>query len=419
MKFVFSRNINSYLQSSLNSDIVETNLNTTITYKRRVRYSGLHPKEYEHKYKEIRGDESVSERVTSKGSTPAGQHIPIMLTECLVYLDDVIQAKSKNIIALDCTLGYGGHSKEIIRRLSSLSNDSILYGIDQDEMELKRTTQRLNNYAESLQNEKNTRFNFVSSCLNFGGIKEFLENRNLSGKIDFLMADLGLSSMQINNSSRGFSHKKDGPLDMRMNTSSSLTAYSYLCNVSVHQLAEILSNNSDEPLAIPIAHALLGLDFKASLSSTSTSSKASKPSKSPSSRTIPNIPNTTLEFRKRIEDVCAFYGKATGRTDVITKDFISSTAARVMQAIRIEVNSELDVLDTLLASLPAALAPGGRVVILTFHSGEDRRVKQAFKKGCNDGIYMATSREVGRATEEERKLNPRSKSAKLRWAIRA
>ena len=207
--------------------------------------------------------------------------------------------------------------------------------------------------------------------------------------------------------------KKDGPLDMRMNTSSPLTAYSYLCNISVQQLAEVLSTNSDEPLAIPIAHALLGLDFKASLSSTSTSSKSSKPHKI----SVFNIPNTTLEFRKRIEAVCAFYGKATGRVDVITKDFISSTAARAMQAIRIEVNHEFDVLDSLLASLSTALAPGGRVVILTFHSGEDRRVKQAFKKGFNDGVYLAVSREVGRATEEERKLNPRSKSAKLRFLI--
>ena len=401
-----------------NYEIVESKLqsdskNTTI-FNRRIRYSGFYPKEFHLKYKEIKGDAIISEKVTKKGSTPAGQHIPIMMGQCMDQLNDAINSSCKPLICVDCTLGYGGHSKEILRRLYS-ANGGFLYGMDQDSNEILKTTFRLQSFLDSIPHNSSS-VKFAAANVNFRRIREFLNQNSVMGKVDYLLADLGLSSMQIDNSTRGFSHKRDGPLDMRMNLSSPLTAESYLSSVrNVSELAAVLAANSDEPLAIPLAHALLGLNFRSTFS-TPRSTKKTVKSNNQISSTI-DVPKSTAEFRKRVEAVCQYMGQVTGRSDVVTADFISSTAARAMQAIRIEVNEEFKALDSLLAEIPAVLAPGGRAVFLTFHSGEDRRVKQAFKKGLLSGLYSDCSRDVVRATDEERRLNPRSKSAKMRQVV--
>ena len=399
----------------------KTEVNSTFS-KRRVRYRGLYPREYNLKYKEIGGDVMTAEKVTMKGSTPAGQHIPIMVKECTEHLETVIECYNKNstdrqLICVDCTLGYGGHSKEILKKLIASSGGS-LYGMDQDANELSKTTSRLQSFISETNNM--TTVKFLAENRNFRSLGEFLKSYNINGKVDFLIADLGVSSMQIDNTTRGFSHKRDGPLDMRMNLSSPLTAASYLSNISVEELSRVLSTNSDEPLAIPLARAILGLNYRSAFDSATSGSssggrkKASTSKSSLSSSKSIGIPTTTAELKKRVTAVCQHMGDVTGRGDVVTADFISSTAARVMQALRIEVNQEFASLDTLLSALPDALAPNGRAVFLTFHSGEDRRVKLAMKRDLQRGFYSDCSREVGRATEQERRANPRSACAKLR-----
>eukprot|EP01036_Dinobryon_divergens_P025758 gene25758-34338_t len=360
-----------------------------------------------------------------KGSTPAGQHIPIMMKECLEQLETIIYHNNKTnegrkLTCVDCTLGYGGHSKEILKKLMS-SNGGSVYGMDQDINELSKTTLRLQNFIDA---NNMTTVKLITENRNFRSIVDFLKAQNIFGKVDYLIADLGVSSMQIDNTTRGFSHKRDGPLDMRMNLSSSVTAASYLSNVTVEELSRVFATNSDEPLAIPLARAILGLNYRSAFdspgSSSSSRKKASTTKSSPSSSFSKSIgiPTSTAELKKRVTAVCQYMGDVTGRKDVVTADFISSTAARVMQALRIEVNQEFSSLDTLLSVLPDCLAPNGRAVFLTFHSGEDRRVKLAMKRDMQRGLYSDCSREVVRAAEQEQRANPRSVCAKLRWAIK-
>lgn len=335
-------------------------------HRRRPRYSGKNPRRFEDKYKEHDPQtypETIA-KVLASGKTPAGTHVPIMVGEIL----DVLQPRPGEL-AVDCTLGYGGHARAILERLAP---DGHLLGLDVDPTELSRTEQRMHEAG------------FTSKQLtvmksNFAGLAAAISKSGRTGA-DVILADLGVSSMQLDNPQRGFSTKLDGPLDMRMNPSRGISAAQWLHKVSPEKLALILKENSDEPHAAVIAPSLAGKSF-----------------------------STTKDLAAVIRQVLT----------ILPEEDRELSVRRVFQAIRIEVNDEFSALDALLRSLPQCLNPGGRVAILTFHSGEDRRVKKAFQSGLRTGIYTDVARQVHRAGAEERRANPRSTSAKLRWAIRS
>lgn len=287
-----------------------------------------------------------------------------MVAEILAVL-----APKPGELAVDCTLGYGGHARELLARLQP---GGRLLGLDADPVELPKTEARLREAGFGQET-------FTPVRSNFAGLPQALANAALAGA-DCILADLGVSSMQIDDPARGFSTKADGPLDMRMNPQRGQPASVFLAKLSVAELADILQANADEPRANELAAALAGRAF------------------------------TTT--RGLVEAIRAALPR-------LNKDDTDLTVRRVFQALRIAVNDEFGALDTLLRHLPACLTPGGRVAILTFHSGEDRRVKKAFEAGLRDGVYAEISPEVIRPTAEERRDNPRSSPAKLRWARRA
>ena len=209
------------------------------------------------------------------------------------------------------------------------------------------------------------------------------------GKFDFILADLGVSSMQIDNPERGFTYKYDGPLDLRLNPEAGVPAWERMREVSLDELEGMLVENSDEPFAKEIARAVKAAQRKG------------QPVK------------TTMELKNLIDSVVGPKVPAKERKDAVKK-----SCARTFQALRIDVNSEFEVLDAFLYKLPGILKPGGRVAILTFHSGEDRLVKRYFKQGKKEGIYSEIAEDVIRPSAEECAMNPRARSTKMRWAIR-
>jgi 16S rRNA (cytosine1402-N4)-methyltransferase len=287
-----------------------------------------------------------------------------MVTEILKVL-----APQPGAIAVDCTLGYGGHAQELLSRIQP---GGKLIGLDADPIELPKTEARLH----ALGFEPKT---FTAHRSNFAGLPQVLAKENLTGA-DIILADLGVSSMQIDDPSRGFSVKHEGPLDMRMNPQRGQSASLLLQKIAPEKLAALLTDNADEPHANDLASALAGKNF------TTTKSLA-------------HAIRTALPR--------------------VNKDAADLSIRRVFQALRIAVNDEFSALETFLRNLPVCLNPNGRVAILTFHSGEDRRVKKAFAAGRRDGFYSEISDEVIRPSAEERNSNPRSTPAKLRWARRA
>jgi 16S rRNA (cytosine1402-N4)-methyltransferase len=342
----------------------EENLPLPAPHQRRKRYGGKNPRRFEDKYKEHGGDATTIEKVLASGKTPAGTHRPIMVAEILQVL-----APQPGELAVDCTLGFGGHAQEI---LAKISPGGKLLGLDTDPVELPKTEARLRalGFGENV---------FAAHRSNFAGLPQILAAQNLSGA-DVILADLGVSSMQIDDPARGFSVKFDGPLDMRMNPRRGQPASALLQKINAAALAEMFEDFSDEPNAAALAPALAGKNFA-----------------------------TTLELAAAVRTALPRLG--TADSDL--------TVRRVFQALRIAVNDEFSALETFLRNLPACLKPKGRAAILTFHSGEDRRVKHAFASGHRDGIYSDISREVMRPSAEEQRANPRSAPAKLRWAIRA
>ena len=316
---------------------------TQTTHKRRVRYKGKYPKKFEEKYKELQPEkyQDTIQHVMQKGNTPAGMHISIMVDEILEFLD--IQPGQ---VGLDCTLGYGGHTSKMLEKLDGQGH---VYGLDIDSIEIEKTTQRLRNkgFDENL---------FTSILTNFRNIDEVSEKY---GQFDFVLADLGVSSMQIDNPERGFSYKKDGPLDLRLNPKAGRPASQILKELSREDLENILLENSDEPYADILAKNIYSF-IRSGMEVETT-------------RQLYKIIDKTLNF---IED--------KNRKDIVNK-----TAARVFQALRIEVNQEFEVLNEFVEKLPKILKPGGKVAILTFHSGEDRIVKKTFKEMKNSGVYEA------------------------------
>lgn len=342
-------------------------------HKRRVRYKGTHPRSYKEKYKELNPEKygDTIEKVIQKGGTPAGMHISICVNEILEFLN--IQPGQKG---LDCTLGYGGHTQAMMK---CLNGEGHMYALDVDPIESVKTKKRLEEkgFGEEI---------LTIRQMNFADIDQIAEE---VGPFDFILADLGVSSMQIDNPERGFSYKFEGPLDLRLNPEKGISAAERLRHIDEEELCGMLVENSDEPYAEEIAHAVV------------TSFKRGK------------AVDTTTKLRQLIEDTLEFLPEKE------RKDAVKKSCARTFQALRIDVNSEFEVLYSLLEKLPYALAPGGRVAILTFHSGEDRLVKKSFKRGQKEGLYSEICEEVIRPSAEECIRNSRAKSTKMRWAIRA
>ena len=342
-------------------------------HKRRVHYSGKYPKKFEEKYKEQNPEKYADTvaHVISKGSTPAGMHISIMVKEILEVLK--IQPGEQG---LDCTLGYGGHTRKM---LEELKGSGCVYGLDVDPIESKKTVERL---REAGFDEERFKFRLI----NFANIDKVCEE---AGKFDFVLADLGVSSMQIDDPKRGFSYKIDGPLDLRLDPEHGESAAERLHNITRDEFVGMLIENSDEPYAEEIADKVFSLMKKG------------------------DAMDTTTALRGAIESALWKVPKEE------KKEAIKKSCARVFQALRIDVNSEFEVLYSFLEKLPGILNPGARVAILTFHSGEDRLVKKSFKALYKEGIYSEISEDVTRPSAEEQRINPRSKSTKLRWAVKA
>lgn len=342
---------------------------------RRAHYSGKYPKKFEERYKELQPEKytEIADHVKAKGMTPAGTHISIMVQEILDFLQ--IKPGQKG---LDCTFGYGGHSQKMLEQLKGSGH---LVSLDVDPIESVKSKERLAKlgYTEDILSVE---------LINFAKLDEVVAKH---GKFDFILADLGVSSMQIDNPERGFSYKVEGPLDLRLDPTKGITAAERLMELDEEELIELFVANSDEPYAEVIAKTVVS--FR----------KAGQPIE------------TTTQFRKIIEKAL----KTAKVPDKELKDAVKKSCARCFQALRIDINREMDVLYDMLCKLPDALNPGGRVAILTFHSGEDRLVKQAFKQGARDGIYSEASRDVIRPSAQECIDNPRARSTKMRWAVRA
>ena len=343
-------------------------------HKRRVRYSGTHPRNYKEKYKEHNPEKYADtiEKVIRKGSTPAGMHISIMVKEILEFLQ--IQPGQ---IGLDATLGYGGHTKEMLK---CLQGQGHIYGLDVDPIESKKTKERLEKqgFGEEI---------LTVRLQNFADVDQV--SRDTGKKFDFILADLGVSSMQIDNPDRGFSYKTDGPLDLRMNPEKGISAAERLKTISGEELQGMLVENTDEPYAEEIAKTVLKWRAKG------------------------KYILTTTQLKEAIEEALYFI------PDKERKEAVKKTCQRTFQALRIDINSEFEVLYAFLGKLPEVLAPNGRVAILTFHSGEDRLVKKSFKEFKREGLYSEISKDVIRPSAEECARNSRAKSTKMRWAIRS
>lgn len=338
-------------------------------HRRRPRYRGTHPRAFDEKYKELDPARYADDvrKVIARGDTPAGSHRAIMVTEILSVL-----VPRPGEIAVDATLGYGGHARAI---LQAILPGGVLYGLDVDGWELRKTEARLRANGFSPEQLKVRQ-------LNFAALSRLLADEQLTG-VDLLLADLGVSSMQMDNPARGFTFKREGPLDLRMNQEKGVPASVLLSGISEEKLARLLVENADEAYAEEIARSI-------------------------SIRRGEITTTTALVSAVR----AALPAKAR-------EELGDDPVRRTFQALRIAVNGEFSSLDALLHALPSCLNAGGRVAILTFHSGEDRRVKHAFQQGLDAGVYSDIARSVLRPAAEERHDNPRSSSAKLRWAITA
>lgn len=342
-------------------------------HKRRVRYKGTHPRTYKEKYKEHQPEKYADtiEKVIRKGSTPAGMHISICVQEILDFLQ--IQPGQTG---LDATLGYGGHSSKMLEQLQGQGH---LYALDVDPIEMKKTKERLAGmgYGPEILSIKH---------LNFADVDQLLPE---SGKFNFALADLGVSSMQIDNPERGFTYKYEGPLDLRLNPEKGISAAERLRHISQPELEGMLIENADEPYAKEISTTIL------------------------SEMRRGNAITTTTQLQKAVE-------KALVRIPAQErKEAVKKSCARTFQALRIDVNSEFEVLEAFLEKLPEVMESGGRIAILTFHSGEDRLVKKSFQRFYREGIYSDIAKDVIRPSAEECSRNSRARSTKMRWAIRA
>ncbi|WMC93059.1 16S rRNA (cytosine(1402)-N(4))-methyltransferase RsmH [Kineothrix sp. MB12-C1] len=342
-------------------------------HQRRPRYKGTHPKAFKDKYKELQPElyADAVEKVIQKGNTPAGMHRSICVQEIMDFLQI-----TPGQIGLDATLGYGGHTLEMLKCLDSKGH---LYATDVDSIELPRTKERLESlgYGPEILTIKQTNYSNIDQII------------STSGPLNFILADLGVSSMQIDNPERGFSFKTEGPLDLRLDPSKGISAAERLKTISQDELHSMLLENSDEPHAAEIARAIT-LAIKKGTDIT-----------------------TTSQLQQIIQDALKFIPEKDRKNE------IKKSCQRSFQALRIDVNNEFEMLYEFLEKLPAAVAEGGRVAILTFHSGEDRLVKKSFQRFYREGIYREISPKAIRPSAIECNSNSRAKCAKLRWAIKA
>mgnify|MGYP002567739897 FL=1 len=341
-------------------------------HKRRVRYSGTHPRNYREKYKELNPERYQSDvkKILESGKTPAGMHIPILVDEILEFL----QIRPGQI-GYDATLGYGGHTR---RMLEQLQGQGHLYATDVDSVESEKTRSRLAalGYGPEILTIRH---------MNFADVDQVAPGV----PFDFVLADLGVSSMQIDNPERGFTFKYDGPLDLRLDPASGVTAAQRLRELDEEELEALLVENADEPYADRIARAVMQVYRRG------------------------GSVETTRQLASLIEGALSFLPAGE------RKEAVKKSCQRTFQALRIDVNSEFEVLYAFLEKLPGVLKPGGRAAILTFHSGEDRLVKKAFHQYQREGLYQEVSEDVIRPSAQECHRNPRARSTKLRWAIRA
>ena len=344
-----------------------------VVHKRRKRYSGTHPKKFSEKYKELNPEKYKEDvaHIIARGATPAGMHISIMVQEILEFLDI-----KPGQIGLDATLGYGGHTKAMLEKLDGRGH---IYGLDVDPIESEKTKKRLADlgFGEDI---------LTVRLQNFKDIDKVSEETG--HKFNFILADLGVSSMQIDNPERGFSYKVDGPLDLRLNPQKGVSGADRLKQLTKAEIEGMLIENADEPYADRIATAICRW------------------------RNQKRPIETTTDLRKCIEEALSFLPKNE------QKEAVKKSCQRTFQAIRIDINSEFEVLYEFLEKLPSVLAPGGRVAVLTFHSGEDRLVKKAFKEYNRAGVFSEVARDVIRPSQEECFKNSRAKSTKMRWAIK-
>lgn len=340
-------------------------------HQRRKRYKGTHPKTYDTKYKELQPEKYTEtiEKIIQKGNTPAGMHRPICVNEIIEFLHI-----KPGQIGLDATLGYGGHTLEILK---SMNKRGHLHAIDADPIELPRTQERLLKlgYGPEI---------LTITQMNFSDIDYLTEY----GSFNFIIADLGVSSMQIDNPERGFSFKTDGPLDLRMNPKIGISSADRLKEMTKDEIEGMLTENADEPHADKIASAIV-LEYHKG-----------------------NDISTTTDLHRVIKDALHAIPQST-RDEEIKK-----SCQRTFQAIRIDVNHEFEALFEFLEKLPSSLTKGGRIAILSFHSGEDRLVKKSFQHYFREGIYNEVSEGPIRPSMEEQSSNSRARSAKLRWAIK-
>ena len=325
-------------------------------HRRRGRYKGTHPTEFSDKYKELAADPDAVAKAKARGSTPAGMHVAIMVAEVLEALSPPAGA-----VVLDCTLGFGGHAEALARR------GARVVALDRDAEELARTAARLASLGLPIET--------VHS--DYARAEDVLAGRAVDG----VLADLGVSSMQLDRPERGMSFKRDGPLDMRMDRTSGETAAAWIARVAESELSRALSLYGDEPDAAKIAASL---------------------------KTRP--PRTTFELAALVSEA-----KGLGAGRVAKKDASSfHPAARTFQALRIAVNGERASLERLLADLPSIVKRGGRAVFLTFHSGEERLVAAALEDAA---LWRLDA--PRKASPEEIRQNPRARSARLWRAVRA
>jgi 16S rRNA (cytosine1402-N4)-methyltransferase len=335
-----------------------------------VRYTGRNPRAFHEKYKELNPERFAAdvEKILASGKTPAGMHVPIMVAEVL----DVLRPMPGDV-AVDCTLGGGGHARAILERIQP---GGRLIGLDVDPLEVPRTEARLRaaGFGEDA---------FQVRHATFAGLPQVLAAEGLA-TADVVFADLGVSSMQIDNPDRGFSYKGAGPLDMRMNPSRGEPAWQLVARLDEDALAAALDENADEPYAALIAQAMK------------------------------RTPVKTTDALERLVRAAL-----TAAHPELAKPDVKMSVRRTFQALRVAVNDEFSALDALLRALPSCLAPGGRVAFITFHSGEDRRVKKAFQAGAREGVYSDVAKDVIRSAKEETFSNRRASAAKLRWAVKA
>jgi 16S rRNA (cytosine1402-N4)-methyltransferase len=340
-------------------------------HKRRVRYKGKNPRRFEERYKEHDPDRYAKdvEHIVAKGNTPAGSHRPICVAEILDLLDP-----KPGQVFFDGTLGYGGHAQELLGRLSP---GGKLLAVDVDTIELPKTIARLRSrgFGEDV---------FIAQQRNFAAIRSLLHEAG--GGFDGILADLGVSSMQLDDPGRGFSYKTEGPLDLRLDPKRGKPACEMLRWLSQEKLEELLASHADEPYAPEIARAI-----KASAEALHSTTDLAR-----------IVREALLRIRPRPQE-----------------SQLKRSLQRTFMAIRIAVNEELSVLDRFLQALPSCLKPAGRVAILSFHSGEDRRVKKAFALGLQEGLYQSIAPSPILPSAEERRSNPRASCAKLRWAVRS